>query len=390
MSIKVLIVNGFNRAGLAVTRALKMAGNYVIHLTTSSSNASNIIIKKFKSKSIDEMHGINHDFKKNINRDTLIRIIKKHKIDVILPIGSYMQLAKIKPTLSKFCKVLVEDYEKIDRFHDKRKTIVIARELYIPHPATYFPRKIEDITSYAKNVSYPVVIKPAIGTGAKGVRYVRNEKELTRLCRKASQNRELDDCYEENRHGILLQEYIPGELEDVTALGLEGHMVLGMTQKRILTKPLSGGSGIVNITTHNEELLNYARKVISHAQWTGVLLFDFKIDDRDEKPKLLEINPRFWGTTWLTIRAGLNYPHYLIQASLGQPVELPHYYRESLICRWPSREFETIFTKPLTFIGAIERAYKFLNRFRYENCVYEWEILYMYRAFWNKAKRMLS
>jgi biotin carboxylase len=376
-----------------------MAGNYVIHVTTSSNNANNIIIKKVKSKSIDEIHGINHDFNRSNNKDALIRIIKKYKIDVILPIESYMELAKIKPALSKFCKVLVEDYEKIDRFHNKRKTILLAREIGIPHPVTHFFRKNEDFTSYAKNTSYPVVIKPAIGTSAKGIRYVRNEKELTKLFREAPQNRKLDDCCEENRHGLLLQEYIHGELEDVTALCLEGHMVLGMTQKRILTKPLSGGIGIVNITTHNEELLNYARKVISHVQWNGVLLFDFKIDDRDGKPKLLEINPRFWGTTWLTIRAGLNYPHYFIQAALGHPIDPPHDYREGLICRWPIREFETIFSRPLTFIEAIERTHQFLTTFRYENCVYEvWSDIGLIfvrisrgcRAFWNKARSIVT
>jgi len=32
--------------------------------------------------------------------------------------------------------------------------------------------------------------------------------------------------------------------------------------------------------------------------WHGVAMVEFWIDSRDGKPKLMEINPRFWGTDY--------------------------------------------------------------------------------------------
>ena len=371
--INIIIFNGLTRSGLAVAKALKQTGDCNIHIVTNSISLDEIIKAALNFNLINSINKVKKDLSDSSFADSLIEIVKKRRIDIILPIGSsIVYISKIKNYLEKFSKVLVEDYEKLIMFHDKSKTIHMAKELNIPHPFTLFPECITDVKTIAFKIKYPVVLKARKGMGADGVWYARTASELIDLYAKVTSREKAGDGLVRDCSQPIVQEYIPGELHDVAAFCINGKMKLGLTQKRLVTKPMSGGAGIVNVTTKNEQLLQHARKIIDKIKWNGVMLIDFKIDSRDGKPKLLEINPRFWGTTWLTIQAGFNYPYYLVLHSLGRSVSLPKDYRVSLYCRWPFLELKSIFEKPISLITVLKRTQSFFLRFKIKNCIYEY------------------
>jgi predicted ATP-grasp superfamily ATP-dependent carboligase len=371
--INILIFDGLARSGLAVAKALKQTGEFNIHIATKSISLGEIFKATLNFPLIDSVNILKKDFSDSSFADCLIEIIKKRKIDIIIPIGSsIVYISKIKNYLERFSKVLVEDYDKLILFHDKSKTIHMAKELNIPHPFTLFPNCLIDIKSFAFKIKYPVVLKARKGMGADGVWYARTASELIDMYTRVTRREKAGDGLVRDCSQPIVQEYIPGELHDVAAFCVNGEMKLGLTQQRLVTKPLSGGAGIVNVTTKNEQLLQHARKIIDKIKWDGVMLIDFKIDSRDGKPKLLEINPRFWGTTWLTIQAGFNYPYYLVLQKLGRSMVLPKNYRVDLYCRWPYLELKSIFDKPISFIAILERTQKFLLRFKLKNCIYEY------------------
>jgi len=373
VKINLIIFDGLNRSGLAVAKALKQTGGFNIHIVTKPISLDEIIKVTLNFGLIDSIDTIKDDFSDSSLADSLIEIVKKRGIDIILPIGSsIIYISKIKHYLERFSKVLAEDYEKLIMFHDKSQTLHMAKELNIPHPFTMFPKNIKDIKTFALKIKYPVVLKARKGTGADGVWYARAASELIDLYVKVTSLEKSGDGLVSDCSQPMLQEYIPGELHDVAAFCVNGEMKLGLTQKRLLTKPLSGGAGIVNVTTKNEQLLQYARKIIDKIKWNGVMLIDFKIDSRTGMPKLLEINPRFWGTTWLTIQAGFNYPYYLVLHALGRTINLPKDYRVGLCCRWPLMELKSIFEKPISLITVLKRSQSFFSRFKIKNCVYEY------------------
>jgi predicted ATP-grasp superfamily ATP-dependent carboligase len=370
--INVLIDNVLTTSGLAVARALKKHNCYTIHaVAVSSGHFYDKIFNLFKSKAINSLSFTKGDYSDDSRIEELTELIKKLQIDVLIPVGTASTLAvsKAKKTLSEFCKVPVDEYQKMERFHDKSKTMRLASELGIPHPKTFFPSDLAETKEYAANIKYPVVLKARKGFATNGVWYANNQEELLNLYNKVIKEKNNGDCFINNKSNPMIQEYIPGELHDVTAFCIKGKMKIGLSQQRIMTKPLTGGGGIINITTQNEKLLNYARKIVSHTKWDGVALFDFKIDERDANPKLLEVNPKFWGTTWLTICAGLNYPHYLIQYAMGEKPEIPSEYKVGLICRWPMAELATIMEKPVTLGTALKRLGGFFKRFNQQNTV---------------------
>lgn len=368
---KILIVNGLNRSGLSVASALKQAGEFKLHFVSTQRSLSGTVKRIINSHLIDSAEIINGDYSDIYFADRLIEISNRKNTDVIIPIGNAaIFISKIKHRLQKFCMVLVEDYEKLLCFHDKSQTLRIATELDIPHPTTYLPESINEVKTLASEIKYPAVLKARKGSGAHGVWYARDPSDLLDHYQRATLPHKSGDGIVRDSTQPMVQAYIPGELHDVTAFCIDGQMKLGMTQQRLVTKPLSGGMGIVNVTTKNEQLLHYARKIIDKVKWNGVALIDFKIDRRDGQPKLLEVNPRFWGTTWLTIKAGLNYPYYLVLHAYGLPIDYPEEYKVGLHCRWPITEFHTIFENPLNFSLIMSRFQDFLSRFKLKNCVY--------------------
>ena len=52
------------------------------------------------------------------------------------------------------------------------------------------------------------------------------------------------------------------------------------------------------------------------------------------KPKLLEINPRFWGSLELAIRSGVDFPLLYAKAAMGEKLVPVHDYRAGVVCRW--------------------------------------------------------
>jgi predicted ATP-grasp superfamily ATP-dependent carboligase len=57
------------------------------------------------------------------------------------------------------------------------------------------------------------------------------------------------------------------------------------------------------------------------------------IDPRDGTPKLLEVNPRFWGSVQLAIQSGVDFPYMLYEWSCGRRVQPVHNYQVGQMCR---------------------------------------------------------
>jgi predicted ATP-grasp superfamily ATP-dependent carboligase len=368
-----VVMDGPGRVEWAVARALKLAGCYEVHAILPGKDRFDAVRGWLASNSVQTYHRIKRLAPTQEFAEEVARLAAKHRFDLVFPAShcGTVALAKAKPWLDGRCRVAVEDYEKLMEFHDKGRTMLLAEELDIPHPRTLFPKDVEEVSSCARELAYPVVVKARKGTAATAVWYARSPEELIGLYRRVAEEGREDDGVFYDASAPIVQEYIPGELHDAVAFSVNGEVRCGLTQTRRVSKPLHGGMGVVDVTTRDPQLLEYARRLLARTGWTGGVMVDFRLDPRDGVPKLLEVNPRFWGGTWLTVCAGMNIPHYLVQTALGNPVSIPTEYPAGLMCRWPFLEFETIFERPCTLRNAASRLRAFLARFRYKPCVYD-------------------
>jgi hypothetical protein len=58
------------------------------------------------------------------------------------------------------------------------------------------------------------------------------------------------------------------------------------------------------------------------------------VDPADGVPRLMEMNPRFWGSLALPCLAGMDFPWLLYELALGRPSSAPESYRVGVRSRW--------------------------------------------------------
>jgi protein-tyrosine-phosphatase len=68
-----------------------------------------------------------------------------------------------------------------------------------------------------------------------------------------------------------------------------------------------------------EKMTDYALRVVKSADWRGVAMVEFKVDQDSREPYLMEVNGRFWGSLQLAIDAGVDFPWLLYQGGRRAP-----------------------------------------------------------------------
>lgn len=328
--IKVLVTDAEQgRIPLAIIRSLGRAG-IEVHvggcLKVATPYFSKYCTKKVVYPSIDSEPA---KFKKFI-----FDYIQKEKFDAVFPVmnSAVLFFSKYKSELSKYTKVPVVEYKKMILAMDKSKTFKLAERLGIPCPKTYYPMDITELKELSEELVYPLIVKPRKGFGAVGVKLCRNKKQLFWNFKVLSKN-----------YGPpLVQEYIPGSGEAIGVSCLFDYQHrerVVFTHRRLREYPISGGPSTLRESIRHPEAEEIAVKLLKAIKWFGVAMVEFKIDPRDNKPKLMEINPRFWGSLSLPILAGVNFPYLLYRLVSEGKVEKVKDYKLGIKSRWLGGDF---------------------------------------------------
>ncbi|KTG07818.1 hypothetical protein AUR64_01960 [Haloprofundus marisrubri] len=207
---------------------------------------------------------------------------------------------------------------------DKSETIRAAREANVAHPRTLL-----DSPSYDRAVETlgrPLVVKAREGSSRSGV-YVCEDRAT------------FEEAFEAARTPAgtpLVQEYVPdgGERGVYTVYSCEGTL-LGLTiQHRLRSSHDDGGASTYRETVDDPELRQTARRLLEHLEWRGVAMVEFRIDARTGEPKLMEVNPRLWGSLALTVGAGVDVPYLLYRAACFGDAEPTLTYVAGVRMRW--------------------------------------------------------
>ena len=67
--------------------------------------------------------------------------------------------------------------------------------------------------------------------------------------------------------------------------------------------------------------------------WHGVAMVEFKKDLKDGKFKLMEINPKFWGSFELSHKSGINFAYLYYLVAMGHKVPESKY-KHDVYFRW--------------------------------------------------------
>jgi predicted ATP-grasp superfamily ATP-dependent carboligase len=104
--------------------------------------------------------------------------------------------------------------------------------------------------------------------------------------------------------------------------------------RRLRDYPVRGGPSTLRESVRHPQIEELGIRLLRSLQWYGVAMVEFKVDPRDNQPKLMELNPRFWGSLALAIHAGVDFPYLLYKMAMGEEFDPVLDYEVGVRCRW--------------------------------------------------------
>jgi len=328
----VIILDGNQRSALAATRSLGMQGiDVVVGAEGRSSLASSSkFCKRFFSYP-------SPDSDPAAFLRAVLETSEQYVNPVLFPMTDMTvnEILLNRTLLPENVLIPFSDHLRYDALSDKENLFRQAKKLAIPMPETLFSSDFtsrEALISEAVRMGFPLVVKAAHSRErlsgkyvASSATYANDPNELKTVLGKAP--------YKQMR--CLVQKRIQGKGIGIFLLARKGEVLARFAHRRIREKPPSGGVSVLCESIRPPaEALDAACRLISSSEWDGVAMIEFKWDDEENRPKLIEVNARFWGSLNLAIRAGVDFPFLLYLLALGEKVEGPAEYRIGLKSRW--------------------------------------------------------
>ena len=304
--MKVFITDAGYKHTLGAVRALGKRGIYVI--AGSSYKHSQSFYSKYCKKRVIYPDARKEDEFINF----MLNYIRNNGIDVLHPIGYFATtvLSKHKDKFSPYIRIPIADYDSMKIASDKYRTMELAKNLGIK-----IPKMFDENDDTIEN--FPVVIK-GLKESAGSIHYVNSFKELSKFKTEDS----------------IVQEYIPGEGYGFFALFNKGKVRAIFMHRRVREYPITGGPSTVAESIYDEKLKELGLKLLESLNWHGVAMVEFKKDARDGEFKLMEINPKFWGSLDLAIASGVDFPYLAVKMAVDGDIEPVFEYETGIKFRW--------------------------------------------------------
>lgn len=319
----VLVTDGIWRKTLAIVRALSCSGIKVgVGERTWMAPAllSRCVNHRYVYPSLDRYP--------DAFLNWLLRTIKSHKYDVLIAPEEETSLliAQHFADLSPHIHIPLAPYKTIAFARNKFNLLSHAHKLGIPCPNTRISNASEDDNCVDSEMSFPVVLKSVIGSGGRGIRYIFDKDVFKAHC----------SAMRTKYGSFLIQEYIPGnEHYGVSVIfNNRNQMRSAFVHKKLRQYPITGGVSTYAVSVKFPRLVEIAETVLASIKWYGSANVEFKIDQRDNKPKLMEVNPRLWGSMQLAVSSGINVPYLLYQLAMDGDIPACFEYKTEVKFRW--------------------------------------------------------
>ena len=347
--MRVLVTDGNERAALAVTRALGREQVEVIVgaesqrcLAGSSRYCGEQIV--YPSPYQDPKGFL----------ATLMEVVRRHRVDALFPVSDIAMhvLGPEKAQFERYTHFPAPSAQAFQEISDKYRLMQRAVAEGVPIPGTMFvpDGRLEGIMEGI--VHFPVVVKPGCSLMKEGSRWTK-----TSVCY-AESPEELLRAYRERpylQRPSLIQQRVIGEGQGLFVLMQEG-IPLGMfAHRRLRERPPSGGVSVLRESIAlPKAMVEATLKLLQPVKWHGVAMVEFKVDAATQRPLLMEINGRFWGSLQLAVDAGVNFPLHLLNMAVGGCGTIPENgYRVGVKSRWLLGDLDQLLMRMRKSDGAL-------------------------------------
>jgi len=218
-----------------------------------------------------------------------------HVIDVEQPLGVVVQFGgqtaiNLAAGLeNRGVKILGTTLENIDRAENRDEFEKLLRGLDIPQPLGSTCRTVKDARRIAKEIGYPVLLRPSYVLGGRAMEIIDNDAEIERYMvhalKEDSENPILVDRYVTGKEvevdGISdgVDVYIPGIMEHIERAGVHSGDSLAVYPPQSLSLAVM------------DKLVDYAVRLGRGLQIVGLFNIQFIVTEAEEV-FVIEVNPR--------------------------------------------------------------------------------------------------
>lgn len=225
---------------------------------------------------------------------------------VIIPIGAKtLQLLARDDVRDRFSEygLMIPSTKQLDLYNGKKEVADLACELEVPVPKEY---KLDDnnFEEMLEKIQVPCVVKPNCG---EKLNLKAEQRYFIVRERKVLKEKILHFYHLENQYPVV-QEYVAGAGLGLSILAENGEIIDFVGHRRLREYPDTGGPSTCCAYQEEPELREYARRFVKAANYSGIAMFEFK-QAADGSYRLLEINPRVWGTYPMTRVARTNFTY---------------------------------------------------------------------------------
>ncbi len=231
----------------------------------------------------------------------LLSIVKANRVKLLVPTVDLdlKVLARNKPKFTAAgCRVLVSTPQVVDICQDKRKTYQFLAKNGFDTALTMSVRSALS----KKKLNWPCFLKPWDGYAGRGNAVVNNRRDLL--------------FYAKRIPNAICQEFIEGteySCDVYIDFGMKVRCVVPRRRIEVRAGEVSKGQIVKNPRIMSEA----AMLVETLGAGPGVITLQLFLTD-DDRVKFIEINPRFGGGAPLSIKAGANFPKWILQEASGK------------------------------------------------------------------------
>jgi len=225
-----------------------------------------------------------------LTKEDVLNIIEnENPYGVIVQFGGQTPLKLAIPLMRAGVPILGTSPDSIDLAEDRRRFGTLLEKMGILQPPNGSGFTFEEVKNLAKEIGYPVMVRPSYVLGGRAMEIVYDENQLEEyvaIAAKASPE-----------HPVLVDKFLEDAIEiDVDAIGDGEQIVIGAIMEHIEEAGIHSGDSACVIPTRSikkdliEQIKDITYKLGKLLNVIGLMNVQYAI--KDDKVYVLEVNPR--------------------------------------------------------------------------------------------------